>query len=132
MHSVHFCRCNLHGACGGKAMSGCRRCRWRRCNLHGACGGKGSADDKPGYFAFAAICTERVEAKPMIVSLFIAFPIVICTERVETKRSHTHVFSPFGLLQSAQSMWGQRGMASLLYPRVFVAICTQRVEAKGL
>ena len=68
----------------------------------------------------------------MIVSLFIAFPIVICTERVETKRSHTHVFSPFGLLQSAQSMWGQRGMASLLYPRVFVAICTQRVEAKGL
>ena len=102
------------------------------CNLHGACGGKGSANDKPGYFAFAAICTERVEAKPMIVSLFIAFPIVICTERVETKRSHTHVFSPFGLLQSAQSMWGQRGMASLLYPRVFVAICTQRVEAKGL
>ena len=63
-NSVHFCRCNLHGACGGKAfgwlsqnqklMLQSARSVWRqrrrtmcggimpsRCNLHGACGGKG-------------------------------------------------------------------------------------------
>ena len=63
-NSVHFCRCNLHGACGGKvceldvafAQSPLQSARgvWRqrctsissvllinRCNLHGACGGKG-------------------------------------------------------------------------------------------
>ena len=63
-NSVHFCRCNLHGACGGKvqgsyqdgACGGLQSARgvWRqrctsissvllinRCNLHGACGGKG-------------------------------------------------------------------------------------------
>ena len=41
-NSVHFCRCNLHGACGGKDAS----LQFvdsvpQRCNLHGACGGKG-------------------------------------------------------------------------------------------
>ena len=63
-NSVHFCRCNLHGACGGKEqrevcicdICGLQSARgvWRqrctsissvllinRCNLHGACGGKG-------------------------------------------------------------------------------------------
>ncbi len=62
-NSVHFCRCNLHGACGGKApvptlcmrliKLQSARSVWRqrctsissvllinRCNLHGACGGK--------------------------------------------------------------------------------------------
>ena len=62
-NSVHFCRCNLHGACGGKAQMPCRGrgCRTvaicterveakqksanlincqSGCNLHGACGGK--------------------------------------------------------------------------------------------
>ena len=62
-NSVHFCRCNLHGACGGKASLNhaislyrklqSARSVWRqrctsissvllinRCNLHGACGGK--------------------------------------------------------------------------------------------
>ena len=62
-NSVHFCRCNLHGACGGKESIPRRergvcllqsaRSVWRqrctsissvllinRCNLHGACGGK--------------------------------------------------------------------------------------------
>ena len=63
-NSVHFCRCNLHGACGGKAeiqqgtnevldVAICTgRVEAKRplanviqtesgCNLHGACGGKG-------------------------------------------------------------------------------------------
>ena len=62
-NSVHFCRCNLHGACGGKAKTEtptlselavaiCTErveAKWHkqkpeqrrlRCNLHGACGGK--------------------------------------------------------------------------------------------
>ena len=62
-NSVHFCRCNLHGACGGKekahtlplSVRGVAICTERveakfsvstilplrpRCNLHGACGGK--------------------------------------------------------------------------------------------
>ena len=42
-NSVHFCRCNLHGACGGKGqyLQSVLR-RMPRCNLHGACGGKES------------------------------------------------------------------------------------------
>ena len=40
-NSVHFCRCNLHGACGGKVQGSYQ---------DGACGG-------------VAICTGRVEAK---------------------------------------------------------------------
>ena len=40
-NSVHFCRCNLHGACGGKAFAGIPNQHWEPgCNLHGACGGK--------------------------------------------------------------------------------------------
>ena len=65
-NSVHFCRCNLHGACGGKGAAAVRHgvpalvaiCTERVeaklkespgvnmntcCNLHGACGGKGPA-----------------------------------------------------------------------------------------
>ena len=40
-NSVHFCRCNLHGACGGKAKSYSLFFSFRSSNLHGACGGKG-------------------------------------------------------------------------------------------
>ena len=62
-NSVHFCRCNLHGACGGKACTPAtwRKCRrlqsarsvWRQRNQHLTAGEKGKV----------AICTERVEAK---------------------------------------------------------------------
>ena len=98
MHSVHFCRCNLHGASGGKGLQLAHLVREA---VAAICTERVEAKNLLCFGArcfAAAICTERVEAKPMIVSLFIAFPIVICTERVETKRSHTHVFSPFGLL----------------------------------
>ena len=40
-NSVHFCRSNLHGACGGKAKSYSLFFSFRSSNLHGACGGKG-------------------------------------------------------------------------------------------
>ena len=39
-NSVHFCRCNLHGACGGKDCVKPVSDTLYRCNLHGACGGK--------------------------------------------------------------------------------------------
>ena len=39
-NSVHFCRCNLHGACGGKAVRRYCSRQLPGCNLHGACGGK--------------------------------------------------------------------------------------------
>lgn len=39
-NSVHFCRCNLHGACGGKDADISLHFSFPRCNLHGACGGK--------------------------------------------------------------------------------------------
>ena len=40
-NSVHFCRCNLHGACGGKGTD-IKDADYieSRSNLHGACGGK--------------------------------------------------------------------------------------------
>ena len=39
-NSVHFCRCNLHGACGGKVLLFICAAVRAGCNLHGACGGK--------------------------------------------------------------------------------------------
>ena len=40
-NSVHFCRCKLHGACGGTDCVKPVSDTLYRCNLHGACGGKG-------------------------------------------------------------------------------------------
>ena len=79
-------RCNLHGACGGKATiqqvetalhsvaicterveaKGCTMILWecsKRCNLHGACGGKALCASSGVHHVIVAICTERVEAK---------------------------------------------------------------------
>ena len=58
------CRCNLHGACGGKGPCSSRRRKpGCRCNLHGACGGKAWDAWRTESAASVAICTERVEAK---------------------------------------------------------------------
>ena len=69
-NSVHFCRCNLHGACGGKAKCVGKNLNKKCCNLHGACGGK----EKRAVFEFhairVAICTERVEAKLLDLKAF--------------------------------------------------------------
>ena len=63
-NSVHFCRCNLHGACGGKETLR----------------GQALAGD------IVAICTERVEAKGDLSYYWIADrQVAICTERVEAK-----------------------------------------------
>ena len=85
-NSVHFCRCNLHGACGGKV------------EVEMVYTNEGSV----------AICTERVEAKTSVWSAIgdyaalqsarsvwrqscpapydcMALDVAICTERVEAK-----------------------------------------------
>ena len=60
-NSVHFCRCNLHGACGGKDNDEIVALVSPGCNLHGACGGKVSGEDIHFVNLLVAICTERVE-----------------------------------------------------------------------
>ena len=130
-NSVHFCRCNLHGACGGKAyislnvplspfVAICterveaksfgffKHCANGRCNLHGACGGK----ERPPVFALkpctVAICTERVEAKGCTMILWEC-----------SKRCNLH-----------GACGGKALCASSGVHHVIVAICTERVEAK--
>ena len=130
-NSVHFCRCNLHGACGGKgpashtparpvrvaicterveakSLSDVDMTTARRCNLHGACGGKALCAPVPTSWRRVAICTERVEAK--------LYPSVC---RRKARR-----------LQSARSVWRQRFRSPSRGLDSQVAICTERVEAK--
>ena len=64
-NSVHFCRCNLHGACGGKGPHVLNQGVGGSCNLHGACGGKGKTQPLQSHLAIVAICTGRVEAKQL-------------------------------------------------------------------
>ena len=109
-NSVHFCRCNLHGACGGKVvfvaddvqrvLLQSARGVWRqrsdrraerhsdhRCNLHGACGGKGTGLSGCHWHAPVAICTGRVEAKVVLDCYLCDISVAICTGRVEAKGS---------------------------------------------
>ena len=104
-------RCNLHGACGGKASRrrsdrGC----YARCNLHGACGGKALYRSAVSSGENVAICTERVEAKVSLALSSAGVVVAICTERVEAKlwgrRSGCWI-----RLQSARSVWRQRARA---------------------
>ena len=61
-NSVHFCRCNLHGACGGKGTD-IKDADYieSRSNLHGACGGKVHNMPPIRKGGCVAICTGRVE-----------------------------------------------------------------------
>ena len=85
-NSVHFCRCNLHGACGGKGHSmhtgqarssalQSARSVWRQSRLFPV----------PLFLFVVAICTERVEAKPTDYAHDAQSSVAICTERVEAK-----------------------------------------------
>ena len=129
-NSVHFCRCNLHGACGGKGPSSCAS--WAsRCVA--ICTGRVEAKRVCAYCyvaaaqlqsargvwrqrtrrymtclsASVAICTGRVEAKKCYKPYKEENRVAICTGRVEAKT---------GKLMCRQS--------------TSVAICTGRVEAK--
>ena len=105
-NSVHFCRCNLHGACGGKdpqpekpAAEGVlqsARGVWRQRESVG----------EENVRKDVAICTGRVEAKIAFPPQLVQLSVAICTRRVEAKSaSLDHL-----LMVSA------------------VAICTGRVE----
>ncbi len=126
------CRCNLHGACGGKVIRKesttiqictlqSARSVWRQrsigslaytagfgCNLHGACGGKERVGVCFALHERVAICTERVEAKREVTKMVCPEIVAICTERVEAKEAHDAA-------READEI---------------VAICTERVEAK--
>ena len=130
-NSVHFCSCNLHGACGGKAFSGSYIFRKSRCNLHGACGGKVSFQRQGANQSTlqsargvwrqssgnknleeckhrVAICTGRVEAKDLPVAHAVNSRVAICTGRVEAKDPATFSVSREDWLQSARGVWRQR------------------------
>ena len=131
-NSVHFCRCNLHGACGGKVIFPLRDERFFRvaictgrveakvfadahgsvagcCNLHGACGGKAYEADSDGDGDDVAICTGRVEAKSFSAGDTEAVRVVaICTGRVEAKVHFNFIRTIDKPLQSARSVWRQR------------------------
>ncbi len=127
---MHFCSCNLHGACGGKGALAHRRLWqvwlqsarsvWRQRYQVGGRGRNAVLQSarsvwrqrkclmprvKPRWNV--AICTERVEAKDSVEELRREKIVAICTERVEAKAVC---------------------LQKLL--RVSVAICTERVEAK--
>ena len=78
-------RCNLHGACGGKASELLSALATRCCNLHGACGGK-ALPRAWAHHARVAICTGRVEAKVLRHKFRTQVcGVAICTGRVEAK-----------------------------------------------
>ena len=78
--------CNLHGACGGKALEmDFYKADKTGCNLHGACGGKEPILPQSIIITAVAICTERVEAKAALYTLYRRLFVAICTERVEAK-----------------------------------------------
>ena len=105
-NSVHFCRCNLHGACGGKgewrgkhsgrAPLQSARGVWRqrctsissvllinRCNLHGACGGKGlnpNCSRSALSCNLHGACGGKVSGEDIH---FVNLLVAICTGRVE-------------------------------------------------
>ena len=145
-----------------------------RCNLYGACGGKGVPALVPVPALSVAICTGRVEAKVTCCARSLSQVVAICTGRVEAKlhravylrlalwlqsvrgvwrqRVRGELEAPEGRLQSVRGVWRQRVRGELeahegrlqsvrgvwrqsplrarLLRSAVVAICTGRVEAK--
>ncbi len=129
-NSVHFCRCNLHGACGGKASWLPRPARfsqlqsargvWRQrenttvtisscncCNLHGACGGKAAQRNLPDFPR--PLQSARGVWRQSFAAPFVGLRVcvAICTGRVEAKIDSSFVVSKLGMLQSARGVWRQ-------------------------
>ena len=124
-------RCNLHGACGGKAfcppsLPG----QTDRCNLHGACGGKALLRRRPMVIHPVAICTERVEAKRSKLLTDYSYMVAICTERVEAKAICWKTLSNCACCNLHGACGGKAALSWFFLPFLFVAICTERVEAK--
>ena len=152
-NSVHFCRCNLHGACGGKGVPAryataktrvaictgrveakCHLCDLRPsrsgCNLHGACGGKDVPVERlEGHLRcnLHGACGGKV-----MVKAFLDGDEVLQSARSVWRQS-PHVYT-----ESAEeagcnlhgACGGKGGIAVVSTGETFVAICTERVEAK--
>ena len=107
-NSVHFCRCNLHGACGGKVV----------------------------YAGADALSAWLQSARGVWRQSFLAsssgtiFSVAICTGRVEAKGKHNRYNLILQLLQSARGVWRQSSSTKSAGFSASVAICTGRVEAK--
>ena len=85
-NSVHFCRCNLHGACGGKGFL-----------LH------------RNQIVIQLQSARSVWRQRFTVpSTRNRIDVAICTERVEAKVQQLLFVSSGILLQSARSVWRQR------------------------
>ena len=85
-NSVHFCRCNLHGACGGKARDPQSAVQPVRCNLHGACGGKAIAPTHAMHQRIRCNLHGACGGKACLVcDSACADTVAICTGRVEAK-----------------------------------------------
>ena len=130
-NSVHFCRCNLRGACGGKACRASQPCCgswlqsarsvWRQ-RRHYLINRK---EDE------VAICAERVEAKRIQESGRMQASWLQSARSVWRQSERASRPSPCPCaLQSARSVWRQRGTCGSFSPLVLVAICAERVEAK--
>ena len=106
---LYSLRCNLHGACGGKA------CHKYKCTNSYALQSARSVWRQRHWLCRTALCRR----------------VAICTERVEAKVVKQGWLHDSQLLQSARSVWRQRLFASIPGVRPSVAICTERVEAKS-
>ena len=127
-NSVHFCRCNLHGACGGKASCAAQRVPSGRCNLHGACGGKvwemAHRRTRQGLQSARSVWRQSwITCLATWVSI-----VAICTERVEAKVFVVVRADIQAALQSARCVWRQSTSATSLWTAATVAICTGRAE----
>ena len=130
-NSVHFCRCNLHGACGGKGYSIFEMFKWKICcNLHGACGGK-----EP-FLPFDHVAPPRCNLHGACGGKDQFLPVL-------AQRGSCNLHGACGgkglwssdnaghrALQSARGVWRQRRRLGFQRPPFVVAICTGRVEAK--
>ena len=129
-NSVHFCRCNLHGACGGKGFILAAVALARCCNLHGACGGKASWLPRPARFSqlqsARGVWRQRENTTVTISSCNCCNLHGACGGKA-AQRNLPDFPRP---LQSARGVWRQSFAAPFVGLRVCVAICTGRVEAK--
>ena len=130
-NSVHFCRCNLHGACGGKVEYGrsnmparplqSARGVWRQrrskassmrsvfgCNLHGACGGKGTDIKDADYIESRSNLHGACGGKAKSYSLFFSFRSSNLHGACGGKGRMCTSAAARGTLQSARGVWRQR------------------------
>ena len=107
-NSVHFCRSNLHGACGGKGTD-IKDADYieSRSNLHGACGGKAKS-----YSLFFSFRSSNLHGacggKAKSYSLFFSFRSSNLHGACGGKGRMCTSAAARGTLQSARGVWRQR------------------------